>query len=74
MTPQYPSTRLRRTRMKPWIRDLVRESLITGDDLIYPVFVVEGKSTIEEIPKMPGVYRFSPDCLLREVESSFFVG
>ena len=65
--PQFPRTRLRRNRRAAWSRRLVRENHLTIDDLIWPVFVVEG--THQEVPvaSMPGVTRYSIDVLVREV-------
>ncbi len=61
-------TRLRRLRSKGFFRELLRENTLLVSDLILPIFVVEGKGRKEEIPSMPGVYRFSVDSLKREVE------
>ncbi|WP_071517424.1 porphobilinogen synthase [Geitlerinema sp. PCC 9228] len=61
--PQRPR-RLRRTATH---RRMVRETVLTVDDLIYPLFVMEGEGQKEEIPSMPGCYRFSLDTLLEEI-------
>ncbi|MDB9314202.1 porphobilinogen synthase [Spirulina sp. CS-785/01] len=61
--PQRPR-RLRRTATH---RRMVRETVLTVDDLIYPLFVMEGEGQKEEIPSMPGCYRFSLDTLLAEI-------
>jgi porphobilinogen synthase len=60
--------RPRRLRGSENIRRLVRETAISVNDLIYPLFVVEGKGTKREIPSMPGVFHFSVDMLLKELE------
>jgi porphobilinogen synthase len=60
--------RPRRLRTSENIRRLVRETGVSVNDLIYPLFVVEGKGIKREIPSMPGVYHFSVDCLLKELE------
>jgi porphobilinogen synthase len=60
--------RPRRLRASYNIRRLVRETGISVNDLIYPLFVVEGKKIKAEIPSMPGVYHFSVDSLLQELE------
>ena len=60
--------RPRRLRTNENIRRLIRETSITVNDLIYPLFVVEGKGIKSEISSMPGVYHFSIDSLLQELE------
>ena len=60
---KFPSTRLRRNRQSNWIRNLVEEHSLTSNDLIWPVFVCEGKNKKEEIKSMPNVYRYSIDNL-----------
>lgn len=63
----FPSTRLRRKRSKSFSRRLVREHSLTVDDLIYPMFLLEGKNRVETVDSMPGVTRFSLDLLLKEI-------
>ena len=60
---KFPSTRLRRNRQSNWIRNLVEEHSLTSNDLIWPVFICEGKNKKEEIKSMPNVYRYSTDNL-----------
>lgn len=60
---QFPKFRLRRLRSSEALRSMVRETRVTMDDLIYPIFVDEGISTPEPVSSMPGVYRI-PECLL----------
>ena len=60
---KFPSTRLRRNRQSSWIRNLVEEHSLTSNDLIWPVFICEGKNKKEEIKSMPNVYRYSIDNL-----------
>ncbi len=62
----YPTIRMRRLRENGIVRDLVRETVLSVDDLIMPLFVVEGLSGKEEIVSMPGQYRFSLDGLVEE--------
>jgi porphobilinogen synthase len=57
----FLSTRLRRTRMTAWSRDMVRETTISPHDLIWPLFICEGKAAREVISAMPGVERLSVD-------------
>jgi porphobilinogen synthase len=64
---QFPSIRLRRARRTKALRRLVAENQLSPDDLIYPVFVVGGKNTVEAVPSMPGVSRRSVDKLLVEL-------
>lgn len=58
--------RLRRTRLKPLLRDLVRETRLDLDNFIYPLFVVEGQGVRNEIASMPGVFQLSIDEILKE--------
>ena len=60
----YPATRLRRLRANTWARRLVREHSLSVNDLIYPVFVLEGEDRCEPIASMPGVERMSIDRLV----------
>lgn len=64
---QFPQTRWRRTRRYGWSRRLVRENRLTVDDLIWPVFVHEGKNSRAPISSMPGVERLSVDLLVDAV-------
>lgn len=61
---QYPLTRMRRLRARSATRALVQENQLTVKDLIYPVFVLEGKQQREAVPSMPGVERLSIDLLI----------
>ena len=58
--------RLRRTRLNPLLRDLVRETRLDLDNFIYPLFVVEGQGIRNEIASMPGVFQLSIDEILKE--------
>ena len=64
----FPQLRLRRLRRTETLRALVREGRVDIGDLVYPIFVVEGGGTKQEISSMPGIFRFSPDELAPEVE------
>lgn len=70
----YPLRRNRRLRTSEAIRSLVRETIITPDDFIVPLFVVEGKGIKEEIPSMPNYYRMSLDLLSKEVKELWAMG
>jgi len=63
ITGKYPSLRLRRTRKYNWSRKLVQENNLSSNDLIYPIFLIEGKNKKQAIKSMPGVYRYSIDQL-----------
>lgn len=63
-----PSTRFRRLRYNPRIRDLVRQSHVHKSDFLYPLFVCEGAGIKREIASMPGVYQMSLDSILKECE------
>ncbi len=64
----FPQLRLRRLRRTERLRALVRENQVQVGDLIYPVFVMEGKGIKQEVASMPGIFRFSPDQLPQEAE------
>jgi len=70
----YPGTRLRRMRRDEFSRRLMRESLLTANDLIYPVFVLEGENRVEAVASMPGVERQSLDRLLLTAERALTLG
>ena len=70
----YPLRRNRRLRTSEAIRSLVRETVITPNDFIVPLFVVEGKGIREEIPSMPNYYRQSLDLLATEVKTLWSMG
>jgi porphobilinogen synthase len=71
---QYPHKRMRRMRRDAFSRNLVRENILTAADLIYPVFVLDGKSREEEVASMPGVKRQSLDKLLHQAEECVKLG
>ena len=72
--PQFPSIRVRRMRRDGFSRDLMRENIITPADLIYPVFILDGKNRCEAVPSMPGVERVSVDLLLPIAEDCVKLG
>ena len=65
---QFPLTRMRRMRRDEFSRRLMRETRLSTDDLIYPMFIVEGQNQRQEIASMPDIFRLSIDELLREVD------
>ena len=70
----FPSVRMRRMRRDDFSRRLMREHALTVDDLIYPVFVLDGTSRSEKVPSMPGVERVTIDRLLPVAEESVRLG
>ncbi|GAB6282156.1 MAG: porphobilinogen synthase [Ignavibacterium sp.] len=62
----FPITRLRRLRYNPLVRDMVRETELSKNDLIYPLFVVPGEQIKNPVKSMPGVYQMSIDVLVKE--------
>ena len=70
----FPLKRNRRLRTNESIRSLVRETVLTPNDFLVPLFVVEGKGVKEEIPSMPNYYRFSLDLLEQEVKTLWSMG
>ena len=71
---QFPQTRLRRNREKPFVRRLVAENRLTADDLIYPMFIIDGKNQRSAVKSMPGIERLSIDLAVKEVESLAALG
>lgn len=65
---RFPATRMRRMREHDFSRRMVRESRLSVDDLIYPLFIIEGEGQREPVPSMPGVERVSIDALLKEAQ------
>src|SRR5580765_1849089 len=65
---QYPRRRLRRLRRDDFSRRLARETQLTADDLIYPVFVIEGQNIAQPVASMPGIERLTLDRLLPVAE------
>jgi porphobilinogen synthase len=71
---QFPQVRMRRMRRDEFSRRLMREHLLTTNDLIYPVFVIEGKGTTQRVDSMPGVLRYTLDKLLPVAERAVKLG
>src|SRR4029450_7324453 len=68
------SRRLRRMRKADWSRRLVQENRLSVDDLIWPIFVIDGKDQREPIAAMPGVFRMSIDLAVKEAERAAKLG
>jgi porphobilinogen synthase len=73
-TGKFPRVRMRRMRRDDFSRRLMRETRLTADDLIQPVFVMEGKNRAEAVASMPGISRVTPDLLLRQAEKLLKLG
>ena len=70
----FPFSRMRRMRKDDFSRRLMRENVLTTNDLIFPVFVLEGENQRQEIPSMPGVERLSIDLLVKQAQEAFDLG
>jgi porphobilinogen synthase len=70
----FPAVRMRRMRRDDFSRRLMRENVLTADDLIYPVFVIDGKARTEKVASMPGVERLTVDKLLPLAEQCVKLG
>ncbi len=68
----YPSVRMRRNRKSDWCRRLVQENNLSTNDLIWPIFIRDGKNIKEPIVTMPGVYRYSLDKVEPLVEKAIY--
>ena len=70
----FPEVRMRRLRKTQNIRNMVQEIQLNMNDYIYPIFVIEGTDIKNPIPSMPGIYQFSLDHLLEEVQRAVDAG
>lgn len=71
---QHLKQRPRRNRKNQAIRNLVQENWLSVNDLIFPLFLVDGKKKRNEVSSMPGIFRYSPDLLLKEIEDCLKLG
>ncbi len=71
---QFPVSRMRRMRRDDFSRRLMRETRLTTDDLIFPIFIVDGEKQRQAIQSMPGIFRLSIDELLTEAEELVALG
>lgn len=71
---QYPAKRMRRLRSSSWIRSLVEENTLSSQDLIWPVFIIDGENSCESIPSMPDVWRYTIDLLIEEIKKAQDLG
>jgi porphobilinogen synthase len=72
--PVFPTTRMRRNRKAPWARALVAESQLHVTDLIWPLFVTDGKNIVQPVASMPGVERHSVDRIVVKAEEAAKLG
>ena len=70
ITGKYPNLRLRRNRNSDWSRRLVRENTLSVNDLILPIFLVDGNNKKQSIKAMPDIYRFSVNRLSEVVDKA----
>ena len=70
ITGKFPSLRLRRNRKFDWTRRLIQESSLSPNDLILPIFLIDGKNKIQSIKSMPGIYRYSIDKLGKIIDTA----
>src|SRR3954464_4130404 len=71
---EYPRLRMRRMRRDDFSRRLMRENVLTTNDLIYPIFVIDGNSRTEDVASMPGIKRYTIDKLLAHAEEALELG
>ncbi len=71
---EFPATRMRRMRRDDFSRRLMRETRLSTDDLIFPIFIVEGNNQKQAIASMPGIFRLSIDALLKEADELVSLG
>ena len=72
--PAFPATRMRRIRKNEKLREMVRETHLSTEHLIYPVFVLPGQNKTQDIPSMPKIQRLSADLLLNKAEKLLELG
>lgn len=71
---KFPSVRMRRMRRDGFSKKLMQENKLSVDDLIYPMFIIEGQGKRQAIPSMPGIERVSIDELLKEASQLHALG
>jgi porphobilinogen synthase len=71
---QFPATRMRRLRQADWSRRLVKENTLSVNDLIWPIFIIEGDNTTEPVASMPGVERMSIDLAVNAAKQAAALG
>ena len=68
ITGKFPALRLRRNRKFEWTRRLIQESSLSSNDLILPIFLIDGKNKNQSIKSMPGIYRYTIDMLGKVID------
>lgn len=74
LSPNFPTVRLRRLRNNPVVREMFRETRLSKNDLIFPLFVTTGENVKRGIGSMPGIFQLSIDNVLRECEELLSIG
>ena len=74
VTASYPQTRMRRTRSNKFSKLITSENILSVNDLIMPLFIVEGKGIVQPIDSMPNIFRYSPDKVLEIIEEVISLG
>ena len=69
---KFPYTRLRRVRNSDWVRRLISENNLSANDLVMPIFIIEGKNKIAPIKSMPGIYRYTIDKINKVVDEAIY--
>ena len=72
ITGKYPNLRLRRNRKTEWSRKLTQENTLSSNDLVLPIFLIDGKNKKKSIESMPGVFRYSIDRLPQIIDKALF--
>jgi porphobilinogen synthase len=72
ITGKFPALRLRRNRKFEWTRRLIQESNLSSNDLILPIFLIDGKNKIQSVKTMPGIYRYSIDKLSKVIDRALY--
>ncbi|HEY9896581.1 MAG TPA: porphobilinogen synthase, partial [Candidatus Sericytochromatia bacterium] len=70
----FPNQRPRRLRSHPQLRRMVRETVLTTSDLVYPLFAVPGEGIAKEVSSMPGVFQLSVDKIVEEAKEVYDLG
>lgn len=74
VSPSFPDTRMRRTRSSIFSKIITEENILSINDLIMPLFIIEGKGLSQPIESMPNIFRYSPDKILGVVEQIVSLG
>mgnify|MGYP001159825677 FL=1 len=72
ITGRYPNLRLRRNRKTEWSRRLTQENTLSSNDLVLPIFLIDGKNKKQSITSMPDVFRYSIDRLPQIIDKALF--